>query len=75
MARVLNKRTDKIPPDAVLCDRTTKLGSILQHISKSIPSFSWRLKNTRVRTGYVGMPRYLATLMYCWNLPIVRRRR
>ncbi len=27
MPRVLNKRTDKIPPDAVLIDRSTKWGN------------------------------------------------
>lgn len=27
MPKVLNKRTDFIPPDAILCDRTTKWGN------------------------------------------------
>ncbi len=30
MPRVLNKRTDKIPPDAILVDRTTKWGNIFK---------------------------------------------
>jgi len=82
MPRVLNKRTDQIPPDAVYVGRPTKWGNPFKITDPLLPSgLSKHEKNQMVTDEYrryiQGSKRLLATLpelkgrdLVCWCSPL-----
>lgn len=86
MPRVLNKRRDKIPPDAVLIDRTTKWGNPYKIGSskfflgmgdgtlsrqESIDRYEWRLRSTEIGATLMEQIGELRGKdVVCWCAPL-----
>ena len=81
--RVLNKRTDVIPPDAILVDRTTKWGNHtkVQEIKRLFPGITTRDANQKATDWYREYIKLKPSLMnslhelagkdlVCWDAPL-----
>jgi len=80
---VLNKRTDTIPPDAVLVDRTTKWGNPMkvQEIKRLFPGITTEEANQKAVDWYreylnakpklkAQLPELRGKDLVCWDSPL-----